>query len=224
VSDLLRYDDGVRVSAAICIASFLLAAGARGDQVEMQNGDRYVGKVITMSADSVVLQSDVLGRIKLPRAKVANINVGTAVTPLLGPPAPVATNQVKAASVVSTNKSTDFDTALKQLSANTNAIEKVRKQFLSDAGPEANNKFDELVSGLATGKIDIASIRAQAKSAADQLRSLRQQGGDAGGDVGELLDSYLSILDSFVKETANTPGAATSKTNATTTPLSADKD
>src|SRR6266702_4560980 len=58
----------------------------RADQVETQSGDRYVGKVLSVNADTLVLQSEVLGTVRLPRAKVAQIILGTnapAVSPVL---------------------------------------------------------------------------------------------------------------------------------------------
>src|SRR5205814_144005 len=57
-------------------ASVMLAEpGLRADQVEMQNGDRYNGRVLSMSADTVLFQSEVLGKIKLPRKNIANLAV-----------------------------------------------------------------------------------------------------------------------------------------------------
>jgi len=194
------------IRAAIFFALFLFVAGGlRADQVQMQNGDRYAGKVVSMTADIIVLQSDVLGKITLPRSKVANINLGAgAVAPVVRPPVARATNQASAASLVLTNANPDVAAALHQLGANTNFIEQVRKQFLSGAGPEANNKFDEMVGGLMSGKIDMNNLCAEAKAAADQIRALKGQG----GDVGEPLDSCLVILDNFLKQTApSTPSA-----------------
>ena len=46
------------------------------DQVEMQNGDRYLGKVLSLTTDKLVIQSDVLGKLTLPRDKVALITLG----------------------------------------------------------------------------------------------------------------------------------------------------
>ena len=77
------------IRAAILFALFLFVAGAlRADQVQMRNGDRYAGKVVSMTGDTIVLQSDVLGRITLPRGKVANINLGAGAggRPWRGPP------------------------------------------------------------------------------------------------------------------------------------------
>ena len=75
----------------ICIALFFVAGGLRADQVEMQNGDRYAGKVIAMTADTIDLQSEVLGKITLPRSKVAAINFGAPPRRLSVPPRPTPT-------------------------------------------------------------------------------------------------------------------------------------
>ena len=39
------------------ILMFVAATRLRADLVEMQNGDRYAGKVLSVSADTVVLES-----------------------------------------------------------------------------------------------------------------------------------------------------------------------
>src|ERR1041384_7289658 len=62
--------------AALCFAQSSFAA----DQVDMQNGDHYVGKVLSVTTNTVVLQNEVLGTVNLPRARVANISLGTAGT------------------------------------------------------------------------------------------------------------------------------------------------
>ena len=79
--------------------SYSLAPGRlRADQVEMQNGDRYAGQVLSLNTNTVVLQSDVLGTLRLPRAKVAVITLGAG--PATNSPAlPSLTNaQVRAPS------------------------------------------------------------------------------------------------------------------------------
>ena len=87
----------------------------------------------------------------------------------------------------------------------------MQKQFLSGAGPEANNKFNELLGGLMSGKLSLDDIRAEAKTAADQLRALKREGGE---ETGFATDAYLAILDHFLKETApsgsatNTPASS----------------
>ena len=86
----------------------------------------------------------------------------------------------------------------------TNLINQVQKQFLSGAGTEANAKFSELLGGLMSGKLNVDDIRAQAKAAADQLRTLQQESGE---DTGFAANTYLAILDHFLKESAPSASA-----------------
>lgn len=187
-----------KVLSGLCglgLALFSVVARARADQVEMQNGDRYNGKVLSLNADTVTLRSDVLGTVNLPRGKVALIALGTSV------PAHAATTNAGPPKVAAPRAGVDPDlsSALRQLGSNSNLIQQVQAQFLAGAGPQANSKFTELLDGLSSGKVGIAELRAQASAAADQLRALKHELGD-GGDTE--MDGYLSILDDFLKETA----------------------
>lgn len=205
--------------ACLGIAITLLAvapAWARADQVEMQNGDRYVGKVLSLSADTLVLQNEVLGTVRLPRAKVAHIGLGSG--PLAGAPAlpsSVTPNaRPPSASMAGPAAGTNSPVAFPELGAHTNLIRQIQKQFLAGAGPEANQKFDELLNGLMSGKLTVDDLRAQAQSAADQLRAMKRDGGQ---DPGFATDTYLTILDQFLKETAPSGSA----TNAMVSPSTA---
>jgi uncharacterized protein len=201
----------LRTGAALIggVLALLLTAGwLRADQVEMQNGDRYVGDVLSLNSNTVVLQSEVLGTIRLPRVKVAVITLGS--TASAGSPAlPLVTNtSARPLPIARTNTPPKASPGFAQLGANTNLIQQVQKQFLSGAGPEANDKFNELLGGLMSGKLSVEDIRAQAKTAVDQLRALKRDGGE---DLGFATDAYLSILDHFLKETEPSAGSATNR-------------
>lgn len=189
----------------IC-AGLLLAVsaiGTRADQVSMRNGDRYTGKVLSLDATTLVLKNNVLGTLRLPRAKVVQITLGAVpVAPPAAPAAATTTNAAASTKGAVNAGNLELSLMLRQLSANTNLIRQVQEQFLSAAGPEANSKFNELVGGLANGTISVGDLRAQAKSAADQLRAAKK---DLGEDAGWALDGYLSILDNFLSETAPAP-------------------
>jgi hypothetical protein len=175
------------LTALLLGTSHLLA-----DQVELQNGDRFAGKVVSMTADTIVPQSDVLGRVSLPRAKVANVHFGSAAgvnaastqTPGSSP----ASAENRAASLGSVG-------ALGQMGASSKVVEIIRRQMLSDAGPQANSKYDELAAGVFSGKFDLQKLRKEAITAANQIRELKK-----GGDVGDSLDDYLAILDNFIRK------------------------
>jgi hypothetical protein len=186
----------------MCYVSFALLAAfaplwAGADQVEMQNGDRYVGSVVSLSGETLVLKNEMLGTVQLPRNKVAHISLipvpAKAAATLAAPPAPKA----RVTATMASAPDSETAPALRQLGAHTNLIRQVQKKFLADAGPEANQKFDELLNGLISGKLNMNDLRAQAQSAVNQLRELKRQGGE---DAGFATDTYLTILDHFLKE------------------------
>jgi hypothetical protein len=146
----------------------------------------------------VVLQSEVLGVVNLQRGKVASLAMGNA----------VATNAAPAIKAASTNGSTELAAAVRQLGTQSNLVNQVRAQFLATANPEANQKFDQMLNDLGTGKMSIADLRAQARSAAAQLRELEKEAGD---DASGTMGLYPSILESFLAETETN---ATRSTNA----------
>jgi hypothetical protein len=206
-----------RKRIAVWAASLLTltAATLRADQLQMQNGDRYAGKIISVTSNTIVLESDVLGRVTLPRDKVLNLRFGP-ITPTNTSPTASATNgtftgAVPVPHVPDTNA--DLSGTLHHLGANTNFIQQVRQQMLAGADPAASRKYDELVSGLLTGKLSVDDIRNEAKSSIDQINELKKE---LGPQADESLDSYLSILQSFVNETA--PAASPAARPGTNSP------
>jgi len=185
------------VKARVWTALGLLAVvSLRADLVVMQNGDSYKGKVLSLNANNLVLQSDVLGTISVPRARIANVSFGTNV--VAKPP----TTSMSAGS----NVAAEVSPALRQLAAHTNLIQTVQSQFLAAAGPEANEKFSQMLNDLTTGKMSIADLRTQAKDVADQLRAVQRESGEDGSFTTDL---YLSILDHFVQDAAPAKSATT---------------
>jgi len=92
----------------------------------------------------------------------------------------------------------------------SNLVQQVEAQVLgSSASPAAVNKFNELLDGLSTGKIDMSELRAEAQSAADQLQEYKKE---MGPDAGEEVNSYITVLNHFLNETA----ADGTSTNSTT--------
>jgi hypothetical protein len=187
----------------------------RADQVEMQNGDRYFGRVLSVSGDTVVLESEVLGKINVPRKQIASLVFGTnaaapmaatRVAQLSAPTNPPASASL--AALAGTNA--DLSAVLRNPDLNTNFIRQVREQMLAGS-PEAAGKYDEMVNELMSGKMNIDDLRREAKSSADQLRELKR---DLGSDAGDSIDAYLDVLDSFLEETDAEP------TNAASAPQS----
>jgi hypothetical protein len=165
------------------------------DQVQLQNGDRYNGKVLSLDDKSLTLQNDVLGKVTLPRAKIAVV--------LLGPQAawPVTNPAASTAGVKQTNS------LAADLASHSNLIQQVQRQFLSGADPQAQQKFNSLVSGLLDGSITVEDVQREARTAADQVRALKKE---LGPDASFALDGYLAILDQFLKEAPAEPAPTNS--------------
>lgn len=186
----------VLLAACGIILGMVAVPDLSADLLQMQNGDRYNGKVLSVSAETVVLQNDVLGKVTLPRSKVANVIIGTnanvvAATTTTAPAATVFTNLPDAAAISALTK-TGTNAA-----SNAEVIKNIREKMLAGS-PDAAAKYDELASGLMSGKLDVNDIRRQAQSSADQLRKLKRE---LGPEAGDSLDSYLEILDGFLNET-----------------------
>ncbi len=192
-----------RILALIIATGFSAAVAARADHVVMQNGDQYFGKVVSLTTNSLSFQSETLGNVTLPRAKVKSVTLGTN-----APVKPAPLIQQPSASIQShtavRNGATDLSVAFRGIQADSNLIQQVQAEYLSAASPEANQKFNETLSGLATGKLNLNDLRGEAKSAADQLRAFKRELGEEAGDG---LDQYLEILDRFLRET-ETAGTA----------------
>jgi heme/copper-type cytochrome/quinol oxidase subunit 1 len=130
---------------------FATAFGLRADVLVMQNGDRYSGKVLAVSADTVVLNSEILGKINVPRRKVANLAFGTnaaapQATAVLAPAAVNAPAAAAPPALVLAGTNLDLSAALRQLGANTNFIGQIRQQMFA-GNPQAAGRFDEMVNG-----------------------------------------------------------------------------
>jgi hypothetical protein len=199
---------------------FAFCAGLCADQIELRNGDRYVGTVLSLNSNIVVLESSVLGQVKLSRAQVASISLNGTASALLP-----STNTAPSIANAAGNRgpTNALEAAVRQLKANTNAVQQVPSDLLAGAGPEATQKFNEMVSALLTGKLTLSGLRKEADTAAKQLRELRQELGE---DSGGLVDGYLEILDKFlqdpeVKDSNGTPhsAASTPKTSQRSPPI-----
>ncbi len=218
VAELRGADYGVIVkklhfpvfSLAISVVLCAAALPASADQITLRNGDVLNGKVVSMTTNALVLQDDSLGTLTLPRVKVSNIRFGTVAT-VLSPgtslqSSPVGAPGLQAQTSSQPNSLSDLQGMLREVRQNTNLVQEVEAQVLgSSASPEAVNKFNELLDGLSTGQIDLNGLRSEAQSTANELQEYKNQ---LGPDSSEEMDAYLSILNSFLRETASTNGAA----------------
>src|SRR5262249_25443623 len=150
----------------------------------------YFGRVVSLSSETLTLQSEVLGTIKLPRSKIGAINFGVN-APAVAAIQATTNHAASPKPLLTTNAPPELADTLRQLRSQTNLINQVQSQFLSGAGSQANAKFNELLNGLTTGQLNIGDIRAQAQDAATQLRAAKKDLNDDSG----LLDAYLTVLE-----------------------------
>ena len=177
---------------------------AFADQVEMKNGDRYIGQVISLSSDTLVLKNEILGTIKLPREKVSQLTLGTnaVATVPRATPRPATNAVTTALPAGGAAKAATLARSQPTSASPTNVMRQVQEQLLLNASPQAQQKYQELAGGFLSGQVSETQIRAEAQSAADQLKKLKAE---LGADAGEELDGYLAILESFLGETKATP-------------------
>ena len=181
----------------IVLASFKVSA----DSLNLVNGDRISGQVLSASTDAVVLESDMLGKISVPRSRIASISLNSAAS------APATAGRTELSASVSMKTNLDLSAAFKNLGADAEAVRQIREQLLGGANPEAKQKYDELVGGLLSGRLNMSDLRKEAISSANQLRALKK---DLGPE-GDSLDAYLEILDNFLKQSSDSetvPGSA----------------
>lgn len=165
--------------------ALLLACGVRADVVEFENGDRLTGVVLSLSGTELKLRNEVQGVITVPRAKIVSIHLKerAGVTGALGTVPGAGAAREK----------------LKQQDETARAIEQVQNQFLAGATPEAQAMFQEMVSGLMSGKLQMGDIQAQARNSLRELRELEKDLGD--DEMAGLLGSYAAILENFLRAT-----------------------
>jgi hypothetical protein len=207
-------NNGLRLEHENLVASLfysviVLAAGISrlsADEVGMQNGDRYFGQVLSVSSDTVVMNSEMLGKIKVPRRLVITLVMGAnPASTVSSSRADVITGTKNLPTVAPVDSSlagvktnVDLAAAFQKLGANgTNFVGQIRDQMLAGS-PEAAGKYDEMANGLMNGSLNLNDVRQQARASADQLRALKQQ---LGPDADQSLDAYLEVLDNFLKET-----------------------
>ena len=171
----------------------LTPATNRNDEVRMRNGDCLGGRVLSLNSNSLLFLSPILGKVSLPRCEVAFIALK-----------PLTTNK-NAPALSNTNLDApplpagDLATVLSQYDPNSGTVQDLKSQLLSNAGPVATQKFNEMLAGLMSGKMTVDDIRSQAQSVSAQARALKR---DLGADpAAEALDGYLDILDRFLQQT-----------------------
>ena len=194
-----------RLTQWAAFVSLLTALSLRADQLQMQNGDRYAGHILSMTSNSIVLESEMLGKVTVPREKVSGVTLGANATP----------NAAAVSAPKSVAGVTNIAAALQARGEDLNTIEQVRQQMLDGADPAATQKYNELAGGLMSGKLGVNDIRNEARSSIEQINRLKRE---LGPEADDSLDSYLTILQAFVNDTTTTATKSPSTPTVSATP------
>jgi monoamine oxidase len=174
---------------ACLLAAPVLMFQAGADVVLCENGDRYTGRVILVTESEVRLVNEIQGRMVVPRDKVQQITFERIASPAATAPGLEAPAAV--------------DPSAPALPLDPSAVQQVQREILGTANPEANQMFQEMIQGLASGKMNVGDIRLQAQDVLNQVREMQRELGD--DDTAGLLNSYVSILENFVRASTNAP-------------------
>jgi hypothetical protein len=197
----------------------LLAVPARADLLELVNGDHYSGTVVAMDPTNVEFRSEIQGLVKIPRNKIASINLHPAATLKMDVPNAVASQLSNPVAPIPIPKPVQPATMTPAAAASAAAVQQLRQQgvdpgmmsqiqqqVFGQSSPEASKMFNDMIAGLASGSVSVDDVRAQARTAIQEIEAAKKDmGGDA--DTTGLLDGYAAILQKFVDE-APAPASA----------------
>jgi hypothetical protein len=176
---------------AIVLALFA-APRVSADLVQLANGDILHGKVLALDDKNLRLESDVHGKLSIPRGKIASITFGDRPAPAVAaPPAAGAAPALPAAPG-------SLDDILKQLKAGGGAganVGDIQKLMPLLANPDALGFFQDKLRGLQEGSLGIQDIRKEAIRAREMVKDLK-----LGPEGDQALAPYLGILDRFIRE------------------------
>jgi hypothetical protein len=198
---VISRDAPARITTAIISGAFLLFASgiAHGDELKTVSGERLIGKTVSVNDATIVFSSATVGKVTVARSNVLALTFTSS-------PAPNAAAKTNVATHTDAERNSEIAAVLRTLPAQPGLAENVSSDMLAQAGPEATEKFNQMLRGLLTGKMSVADLRAEAQSVRDQARAIRADLGDEAG----VLDGYLSILDKFLGQTP--PPQNTAKT------------
>jgi hypothetical protein len=175
----------------VCVLAGL-AATVSGDTVQLVNGDNVSGKVLSLDAKQLKLKSDVFGELSIERSKIASIHLGDA-APAKPAPAPAAQVQVTVP-----QPNLDVINQLRSQGLDPSTLGDIKKAFPLLTQPGAGKYFDNAVSGLMSGKLDVGDIRKDAMKVVDEVKKLEKE---LGPQATQALRPYMSILENFIAET-----------------------
>lgn len=200
------------------LALLIVPAVARGDRLQLSNGDEIEGELLELSGDEVKFRHPVLGTFLIPRHHVHAVELGKQRggerIMADGSKAPPETPE----EVVDRLTNPDMGPAAvqelekdaKRHATPEGAIEQLRKEGVDAkmmsqlhgmlpgfGSPVVQKHFEDRVTGLMSGSLTIKDIRNEAIDVRDQLKELM----DDLGPGGQALQGYYGILDGFIEKT-----------------------
>jgi hypothetical protein len=210
----------VRVWSLVLVTSAALPLWA--DTVELANGERLQGKVLSLDAQKLEIESESLGKLTVPREKVAAIALGDRKLPAAAAPAPIGAGTAPAAPSLTgelerllggakgggTPAPQSLEEILKQLQGegttpeqlgNLKDMKDLQKAMPLLANPDVQAYFNKTVGGLMTGKLSVEDVRQEAIRVRQELKEAVK---DLGPETEQAVGMYLRILDHFIQDAA----------------------
>ncbi len=186
-----------KYGTVLIIVSAIVVSSVSAETVELINGDVVHGKVLSLDAKMLKLQSESFGELTIKRDRIASIHLVRR-----KPASPSGRAKTKDASASILDRAPSPDDVLKQLRADggisAQDMKAVQQKMPLLAVPEVQNYVSERLGGLLTGRLNVMDIRKEAIDAVDQIKDIQK---DLGPQAGAL-NGYLSILENFIDETA----------------------
>src|SRR5262245_56713994 len=155
-----------------------MAVWLRADTVELANGERLQGKVLSLDGKQLEIESESLGKLVVPREKVAAIALGERKLPAVAAARDAAAPSIAAEAAglfggrpSDPTKPLSVEDILKQLQAEGTTpqqlgqlkdLKDLQKAMPLLANPEVQAYFNKTVGGLMNGKLTVDDIRQEA--------------------------------------------------------------
>lgn len=203
----------MRLIILFLLLGYGACSNATAEVVETANGERLIGKVVSLDTKKLQLESESFGLITIDRSNVATIW-------LIGSPKTYrnATVSDDAKASPSEKLSTAFrnvqtsgevlNLLRKSGGVDADTMSQLKKQFPMLETPEVKLYFTDKVGGLMTGRLSVQDIRKDAVKAVDQINEIKK---DLGPQAAGALDGYLSILENFIERSAPEDGQQTKR-------------
>lgn len=185
------------VAVALAVVALNNVSPLAADTVQLANGDTLSGTVLSVNQNEVRLNSELLGEVKLPRAKVAAVFFGdrrpALPTALPDGEVPRGTADALIEQLLRRKDARPGDNAalgkpgddspedvVRAKGLDAQSLKKVRRAFPLLGTPAAGGYFDRTLSGLLDGSVKVEDVRTDAVRARDMLQNLKKDLGPQG--------------------------------------------